>query len=571
MSNRILLVEDDERIRASMRLALEDEGYEVDEAGSGEVGLERFAEQPADVVLIDLMLPGMDGFECCRQLRRTSAVPVIMVTARTDTHDVVAGLEAGADDYVTKPFVAKELAARIRALLRRARSVDDPRRALLRRRRGASRRGHGASARARRSTAPAPSSVCCASWPPTRARSSAGSSSSTGSGATTTSATDGWSTSTSGGCAPRSRPTPPIPVTSSPCEGWATSWPPEDRHARIGARRRRPLGRRRATSTTHRRKRPWSNLGLRSRVTVTFGLGALALSATMAGLTYFTARQFILHERETAILRQAYVNASLARSSLRSANPNITQLLASLDTVPGSRSVLELKGQWYATSISVGENAIPLPAANPGAVGHARHPTLRAGRHARRWWSACPIPSVERVVLRGLLPRRPEPDPAHPGPGPGRRRPVDHRRRARSIGRWASGRALRPLAQVSRAAETVAGGSLDTRLLAEGDPELSALASSFNRMTDALQERIDHEVRFTADVSHELRSPLTTLGHVAGRARVAPRRAAAAQPSRPRPVERGAPPLPADGRRPPRDQPRRHRLGRAVARRGRGG
>ena len=126
MTARLLLVEDDERIRASMRLALEDEGYEVDEAGSGEEALERFAEQPADVVLIDLMLPGVDGFECCRHLRRTSAVPIIMVTARTDTHDVVAGLEAGADDYVTKPFVAKELAARIRALLRRTRSVDDP-------------------------------------------------------------------------------------------------------------------------------------------------------------------------------------------------------------------------------------------------------------------------------------------------------------------------------------------------------------------------------------------------------------------------------------------------------------
>jgi DNA-binding response OmpR family regulator len=126
VTGRLLVVEDDERIRASMRLALEDEGYDVDEAGSGEMALERFADQPADVVLIDLMLPGMDGFECCRQLRRTSAVPVIMVTARTDTHDVVAGLEAGADDYVTKPFVAKELAARIRALLRRARSVDEP-------------------------------------------------------------------------------------------------------------------------------------------------------------------------------------------------------------------------------------------------------------------------------------------------------------------------------------------------------------------------------------------------------------------------------------------------------------
>ncbi|HYA69660.1 MAG TPA: response regulator transcription factor [Acidimicrobiales bacterium] len=126
MSSRILLVEDDERIRASLRLALEDEGYEIDEAGAGEQALERFAEQAADVVLIDLMLPGMDGFECCRQLRRVSAVPVIMVTARTDTHDIVAGLEAGADDYVTKPFVAKELAARIRALMRRTRSVDVP-------------------------------------------------------------------------------------------------------------------------------------------------------------------------------------------------------------------------------------------------------------------------------------------------------------------------------------------------------------------------------------------------------------------------------------------------------------
>ena len=124
MADRILIVEDDERIRSSMRLSLEEEGWSVDEAGSGEEALDRFSATSADLVLVDLMLPGMDGFECCRALRRGSAVPIIMVTARNDTHDVVAGLEAGADDYVTKPFVPKELAARIRALLRRARSDD---------------------------------------------------------------------------------------------------------------------------------------------------------------------------------------------------------------------------------------------------------------------------------------------------------------------------------------------------------------------------------------------------------------------------------------------------------------
>ena len=109
-----------------MRLALEDEGYEVEDVPSGEEAVARFSAEPFELALIDLMLPGMDGFETCRSLRRSSTVPIIMVTARSDTHDVVAGLEAGADDYVTKPFVAKELAARIRALLRRSRPDAAP-------------------------------------------------------------------------------------------------------------------------------------------------------------------------------------------------------------------------------------------------------------------------------------------------------------------------------------------------------------------------------------------------------------------------------------------------------------
>ncbi|HEX8580742.1 MAG TPA: response regulator transcription factor [Acidimicrobiales bacterium] len=124
MATRILTVEDDERIRTAVKLALEDEGWSVEEAEDGEAALEAFGRRPADVVLIDIMLPGIDGFEVCRSIRRASDVPIVMVTARADTHDVVAGLEAGADDYLTKPFAPKELSARIRALLRRARASD---------------------------------------------------------------------------------------------------------------------------------------------------------------------------------------------------------------------------------------------------------------------------------------------------------------------------------------------------------------------------------------------------------------------------------------------------------------
>jgi DNA-binding response OmpR family regulator len=124
VGTRILTVEDDERIRTAVKMALEDEGWTVEETASGEEAIDAFGREQADVVLIDIMLPGMDGFELCRSIRRGSDVPIVMVTARADTHDVVAGLEAGADDYLTKPFAPKELSARIRALLRRARPAS---------------------------------------------------------------------------------------------------------------------------------------------------------------------------------------------------------------------------------------------------------------------------------------------------------------------------------------------------------------------------------------------------------------------------------------------------------------
>ncbi|WP_345771449.1 response regulator transcription factor [Geodermatophilus normandii] len=126
VSRSVLIIEDDPRIRRIVQMTLQREGLDVVEADSGESGLERLGETDFDVVLLDLMLPGKDGFEVCREIRRTSNVPIIMVTARGDSHDVVAGLESGADDYVSKPFVAKELSARIRALARRTR-VPEPR------------------------------------------------------------------------------------------------------------------------------------------------------------------------------------------------------------------------------------------------------------------------------------------------------------------------------------------------------------------------------------------------------------------------------------------------------------
>ncbi|HVL85326.1 MAG TPA: response regulator transcription factor [Pseudonocardia sp.] len=121
MNTRVLLVEDDARIRQALAMALADAGCDVVGAASGEEALHRLGTTEVDVVLLDLMLPGIDGLDVCRRLRAEGDLPIIIVSARTDSDEVIEGLEAGADDYVTKPVVAGELAARIRALIRRRR------------------------------------------------------------------------------------------------------------------------------------------------------------------------------------------------------------------------------------------------------------------------------------------------------------------------------------------------------------------------------------------------------------------------------------------------------------------
>lgn len=116
---KLLLIEDNKELRETMTRFLKNEGYSVLESESGEEGLATFQVTPVDLVLLDIMLPGIDGFQVCQRIREQSMVPLIMITAKSEDHDKILGLDVGADDYLVKPFSNKELAARIRAITRR--------------------------------------------------------------------------------------------------------------------------------------------------------------------------------------------------------------------------------------------------------------------------------------------------------------------------------------------------------------------------------------------------------------------------------------------------------------------
>ena len=258
-----------------------------------------------------------------------------------------------------------------------------------------------------------------------------------------------------------------------------------------------------------RRTRLSGRLGLRARVTLTFAVAAFGLSTLMAGITYFTARATFLSERQSAEQRQAFANAALVQNSLRSPATDVTELVESVDTLPGSRSVLRTDGQWYATSIQVGQSAIPATERSLVLSGTpatqlfdlAGTPQLVIG---------VPLPAVHSAYfevfsldeLAGTLRAL-----AFALAGAA----LVTTLAGAAVGRWASSRALRPLAGLTDAAVAIADGQLDTRVDAGDDADLEELASAFNRMTANLQDRIEREARFTSDVSHELRSPLTTL------------------------------------------------------------
>ena len=131
MSQKVLVVEDDINIAELLRLYLQKDGFEVSHAADGGKAVEMAKEIQPDLVLLDIMLPVMDGWQVCRELRKTMKMPIIMLTAKGETEDKVSGLEMGADDYIVKPFEMKELMARINAVLRRSEIPDDTKKKLV--------------------------------------------------------------------------------------------------------------------------------------------------------------------------------------------------------------------------------------------------------------------------------------------------------------------------------------------------------------------------------------------------------------------------------------------------------
>jgi signal transduction histidine kinase len=253
---------------------------------------------------------------------------------------------------------------------------------------------------------------------------------------------------------------------------------------------------------------------LRARVTLAFAGGALALSAALSGVSYGLVRNYLVDQTKTAALREAFVNASLAREGLRTSSASIPRILASLQDPDGSPSLVFHGDNWFSSKVGIGRDSVP--DAFRQAVNSGR-PSRQAYRQAGSAHLAIglPLPAVQASYFEVFSLDQLDRTLRFLGVallGAGLATTVA----GAAVGRWASTRLLRPVADVARAAAAVAGGRLETRLPASDDLDLATLTSSFNSMADALQARIERDARFASDVSHELRSPLTTLATTVG-------------------------------------------------------
>ena len=250
---------------------------------------------------------------------------------------------------------------------------------------------------------------------------------------------------------------------------------------------------------------------LRFRLTAAFALAGLVIPATLSVFAYFWARTYLVNQRESSGVHQTEANADLTATLLRQPHPDVARLLSSLQTPSSAEAAVEYGGSWLGTSADAGPDALPGALVRAvvveGRAGHQRYHRRRTqelavgiplgdGNAYFEIFSLADLTSTLATLRLALIAG------SLLGFGVGL-----------GIGAWGTRRALRPLRDTGSAAAAIAGGRLDARLDAEGDQELATLATGFNAMVDSLQRRIERDARFASDVSHELRSPLTTLNN----------------------------------------------------------
>jgi two-component system sensor histidine kinase MtrB len=249
--------------------------------------------------------------------------------------------------------------------------------------------------------------------------------------------------------------------------------------------------------------------GLRWRATAAFALGGLVTSAVFATATYVVARGYLLDQRETSALRQAYADASFVRDGLLTARVPPGDVIGDVQPRTGSHVIVRVGGGWFAGDLTDTRSELPPALVDTVAGGESAVAWVRVGGEpaiavgtplpavGAQFYEVSTVSELDRTlrVLRTVL--------VVVG--------VVTALGAAVVGRSAARRVVRPLDDVAGAAAAIAAGRLDTRLPPTDDPDLAGIVGSFNAMVDAVESRIDRETRFTADVSHELRSPLTTL------------------------------------------------------------
>jgi two-component system, OmpR family, sensor histidine kinase MtrB len=252
-------------------------------------------------------------------------------------------------------------------------------------------------------------------------------------------------------------------------------------------------------------------LRLRTRLMLIFTLGALFLSASLAIITYERSRSYLVRNRETSLQQQTFVNARLMRARLREPGADPAALLASLDLpTASSEQVLRAGGNWFSTDERLGVEVVPPGVLEAVAAGHAAKQRFGSEDGVPRLAVGVPMIDVGAQYF-AVYPLRRLSDTLNVLRNSLLLGSVFTTVAGALAGVWTSRRVLRPLADVSAAAASVAAGRFDIRLQGGSDPDLATVATSFNHMTDALQRRIRRDARFASAVSHELRSPLATL------------------------------------------------------------